>query len=238
MLPLISSFTSASSGPQGSLSSATADMIWPDVQYPHWYPSKALHRVQRVGRAQALDRRDLCPVVHQGQAQARGHPAAVHVHGARPALPVVAALLRSGEDDDLTEAIEKRRPWVNGKPLLLAVDAQRDRDRALDARPRRDRPGRSALGGGMCRRSAPGDGHCRSRSAGGREKCPTGQIRPARVWIVSHRSSPSGGWLFDVTCDGAGTAQAPATLYSSKNVKLLRATSVRPDAIPRGEGRR
>src|SRR5216684_6855227 len=41
MLPLISSFTSASSGPQGSLSSATADMIWPDVQYPHWYPSKA-----------------------------------------------------------------------------------------------------------------------------------------------------------------------------------------------------
>jgi hypothetical protein len=35
MLPLISSFTSASSGPQGSSSNATADMIWPDVQYPH-----------------------------------------------------------------------------------------------------------------------------------------------------------------------------------------------------------
>src|SRR5215475_5850665 len=41
MLPLISSFTSASSAPQGSLSNATADMIWPDVQYPHWYPSHA-----------------------------------------------------------------------------------------------------------------------------------------------------------------------------------------------------
>src|SRR5215467_2300382 len=41
MLPLISSFTDASSGPQGSLSNATADMIWPDVQYPHWYPSHA-----------------------------------------------------------------------------------------------------------------------------------------------------------------------------------------------------
>src|SRR2546425_2229934 len=41
MLPLIISFTAASSGPQGSLSNATADMIWPDVQYPHWYPSRA-----------------------------------------------------------------------------------------------------------------------------------------------------------------------------------------------------
>src|SRR5262249_8084040 len=41
MLPLISSFTDASSGPQGYLSNATADMIWPDVQYPHWYPSQA-----------------------------------------------------------------------------------------------------------------------------------------------------------------------------------------------------
>src|SRR6266853_4582186 len=41
MLPLISSFTAASSGPHGSLSNATADMICPDVQYPHWYPSWA-----------------------------------------------------------------------------------------------------------------------------------------------------------------------------------------------------
>src|ERR1700724_3131454 len=41
MLPLISSLTAASSGPHGSLSSATADIIWPDVQYPHWYPSQA-----------------------------------------------------------------------------------------------------------------------------------------------------------------------------------------------------
>src|SRR5438093_5965438 len=41
MLPLLSSLTAASSAPQGSLSNATADMIWPDVQYPHWYPSHA-----------------------------------------------------------------------------------------------------------------------------------------------------------------------------------------------------
>src|SRR5260370_39208635 len=41
MLPLISSLTAASSGPHGSLSNATADMICPDVQYPHWDPSQA-----------------------------------------------------------------------------------------------------------------------------------------------------------------------------------------------------
>ena len=109
---------------------------------------RRLHRVQRLGRAQALDRRDLLPVVHQGQAQARVHPAAVHVHGARAALPVVAALLRAGEGDGLAEAIEQRRPRVDAQPLLLAVDAQRDRDRALDARPARAAPAapRSAAG--------------------------------------------------------------------------------------------
>src|ERR1700682_4026228 len=118
MLPLINSFTSASSGPQGSLSSATADMIWPDVQYPHWYPSNAT-KAACVGRTKALDRCDLFPVMHQGQAQARVHPAAVHVHGARAALSVVAALLCSGKGDRLTNAIEQRRPQVNEKPLLL-----------------------------------------------------------------------------------------------------------------------
>src|SRR3989454_4908526 len=42
---------------------------------------------------------------------------------ARPALPVVAALLRSGEGEGLTDAIEQRRPRVNEKPLVLAVNA-------------------------------------------------------------------------------------------------------------------
>src|SRR5262249_32609034 len=32
MLPLMNSFTSASVGPHGSSSNATADIIWPDVQ--------------------------------------------------------------------------------------------------------------------------------------------------------------------------------------------------------------
>ena len=88
------------------------------------------------------------PVVHQRQAQARVHPAAVHVHGARAALPVVAALLRAGEGDGLAEAVEQRRPRVDAEPVLLAVDAQRDRDRALDARRLRDRRGRCGVDGG------------------------------------------------------------------------------------------
>ena len=74
MLPLISSFTAASSGPHGSLSNATADMIWPDVQYPHWYPSQATNAAcmgcNASGVAEALNGCDLFPVVHQGQAKA------------------------------------------------------------------------------------------------------------------------------------------------------------------------
>src|SRR5258708_12390451 len=41
MLRLMICLPAASSGPHGSLSNATADMICPDVQYPHWYPSQA-----------------------------------------------------------------------------------------------------------------------------------------------------------------------------------------------------
>ena len=52
MLPLISSFTAASSGPHGSLSNATPDMIWPDVQYRtgnrrRRRPTDAVRRVPR-----------------------------------------------------------------------------------------------------------------------------------------------------------------------------------------------
>ena len=96
---------------------------------------RRLHRMQCVGRAQALDGGDLVPVVHQGEAQAGIHAPAVHMHRARAALPVIAALFRSGEGDGLAEAIEQRRPRIDAKLVVLAVDAQRDRDRALDVRP-------------------------------------------------------------------------------------------------------
>ena len=85
-----------------------------------------LHRMQCVGRAEALDGRDLVPVVHQGQAQAGIHAPAIHVHRARAALAVITALLRSGESNGLAEAIEQRRSRIDAKLVLLAIDAQRD----------------------------------------------------------------------------------------------------------------
>jgi len=45
------------------------------------------------------------------------------------------SLLRSGEKQRFTDAIEERRTRVDVKLAVLAVDAQRDRDRALDVRP-------------------------------------------------------------------------------------------------------
>src|SRR5256885_2943572 len=101
--------------------------------------------MQCVGRAQALDGCDLFPVMHQGQTKARIHAPAVHMHCTCAALAVVTALLRSGESNGLTEAIQQRRPWVHVKLMVLAVNPQRDRDRALDVRSVRAGRGRDTL---------------------------------------------------------------------------------------------
>src|SRR6266849_4221102 len=67
------------------------------------------------------------------------------MHRTCAALPVVTALLCSGENNGLTDAIEERRSRVDAKLEVLAVDAQRDRDRALDVRSIRKFSGRGAL---------------------------------------------------------------------------------------------
>src|SRR6267143_3156867 len=56
------------------------------------------------------------------------------MHRTCAALPVVTAILRSGESNGLTDAIEERSPRVDAKLAVLAVDAQRDRDRSFDVR--------------------------------------------------------------------------------------------------------
>jgi len=88
---------------------------------------RRLHGMQRVGRAEALDGGDRLAVVHHREAQTGIDPPAVHVHGARAALSVVAALFRAGEGDGLAQAVEQRRAWVHAKPVLLAVDAKHER---------------------------------------------------------------------------------------------------------------
>src|SRR5260370_27530189 len=67
------------------------------------------------------------------------------MHRTCAALTVVTALLCSGESNGLTDAIEERRPRIDAKLEVLAVDPQRDRDRALDVRSVQKFSGRGAL---------------------------------------------------------------------------------------------
>jgi len=46
------------------------------------------------------------------------------MHGAGAALAVVAAFLRAGEQDDFTQAVQKRGARVEAQPMLISVDAQ------------------------------------------------------------------------------------------------------------------
>src|SRR5258705_12013611 len=103
--------------------------------------------MQRVGCAQALYRCNLFPVMHQSQTKTRVHAPAIHMHRTCAALPVITALLCPGKSNGFTDAIEQRRTRVDAKLAVLAVDAQGDRDRALDVRSVRDLRGRGALTG-------------------------------------------------------------------------------------------
>src|SRR2546423_14595209 len=100
------------------------------------------------------------------------------MHRTGAALPVVTALLRSGQSDGLTDAIEERRPRVNTKLAVLAVDAQRDRDRALDVRPVSNfrRGGALPKSAVWVRRSALRHDCGCSRTSCGLKKCPAGWV--------------------------------------------------------------
>jgi hypothetical protein len=86
-----------------------------------------LHRVQVVGRAQALDGGDLVAVVHDGQAQAAVDPPAVDHDRAGPALAVVAALLGAGQLPVLAQGVQQGGAVVQVQLVGLAVDLQRHR---------------------------------------------------------------------------------------------------------------
>ena len=60
------------------------------------------------------------------------------MHRARAALAVIATFLRARESNGLADAIQQRRARINAKMVGLAVDAQRDRDGALNVGPLRD----------------------------------------------------------------------------------------------------
>ena len=83
-----------------------------------------LHRVQVLGRAQALDRGDAVALVHHGQRQAGIDPPPVDDDRAGAALAVIAALLGAGEMQMLAQRIEQRGPRVELELARLAVHVE------------------------------------------------------------------------------------------------------------------
>jgi hypothetical protein len=86
-----------------------------------------LHRMQRSKTTDAFDRRDFVAFMRACQRQTRIHAAAVHVHGARAALAVIAAFLRAGEMQMLAQCVQQRGAWIERECVGFAIDRQFDR---------------------------------------------------------------------------------------------------------------
>ncbi len=91
----------------------------------------SLHCMQIFRLADALNGRDLFALMHCSEAETRIHAPAIDVYGARTALAVITSLFRAGQMQVLTEAIEQRRARIDAQIVLLAIDTQGDRNRAL-----------------------------------------------------------------------------------------------------------
>ena len=92
----------------------------------------SLHGVKVVGLADAFDSGYLVHRVHDGEGEAGVHAAAVDVNRAGAALAVVATFLCSRQVEVFPQAIEQRGARVELQVVLFAVDAESDRDCALN----------------------------------------------------------------------------------------------------------
>ena len=119
-----------------SASNAAAEQIWPGGAVAALegvvLDEGVLHRMQgAVRRRQALDRRDVRAVPHDGQLQACVDALAIDQHGAGAALAVVAALLAARQVKVLQQQIQQAGPGSDGAGVFDAVDGQANRQ-ALD----------------------------------------------------------------------------------------------------------
>src|SRR6185437_3993601 len=85
-----------------------------------------LHRMELTGNPDPLDGDDLVLLVSDGEREAGILPAAIDMHRAGAALPVIAALLCPGELEGLAQAIKQGGAWIDLHYATLAVDVQRD----------------------------------------------------------------------------------------------------------------
>src|SRR6266496_3760923 len=82
-------------------------------------------QVGAIGR-QPFDGDDLGVLIRDGEGEAAIDASAVEQDGTGAALPVVAALLGSGESEPLAQRIEQRGAGINGQPVGGSVHPQRD----------------------------------------------------------------------------------------------------------------
>ena len=86
---------------------------------------RSLQGMQCVAMRHTLDRQDVRTVMTDGQRQTGIHPAAVHQHRARAALPPVAALLAARQMQPLPQQVQQRDPGVIEIDLpWFAIDGQ------------------------------------------------------------------------------------------------------------------
>ena len=85
---------------------------------------RALHGVERLWRAEALDREDVRTRHLTNSDLARALDAAVHQDRARSASPVVASDLRSGEPQVVPQDADEPRAGISGRVVKRADDGQ------------------------------------------------------------------------------------------------------------------
>ncbi len=87
---------------------------------------RPLQRVQALAVGKPLDGDDLGVLVRDGEREAAIHAPAIEQDGTGTALPMVAALLGTGESETFAQRVQERRPDIDEKPVRCPVHAEGD----------------------------------------------------------------------------------------------------------------
>jgi hypothetical protein len=79
-----------------------------------------------IAACQALDRLDVSTPGLDGQDKARPHGPTIHDHGARSTHSVLAAKVRPGEPEPVSEKVSQSHPDIGFRTERDTVDANRD----------------------------------------------------------------------------------------------------------------
>src|SRR5437763_2967192 len=79
------------------------------------FDKRSLQRVQVSIISKPLDRDDLGILMRDGEGKATVHAPAIKQNRTGPTLPVVTALLRTGEPKVLAKYVKERRPGIDGQ---------------------------------------------------------------------------------------------------------------------------